>query len=76
MAQRQHLCLIDTIEDKGMEPQRSQNFQLQLLRISKEAKVEHQIIFATAMIVPDLDEPEYTVGKFSTRDDFTLAIDG
>lgn len=67
-------CLIDTIEDKGMEPQRSQNFQGQLLRISKEAKVDHQIIFATAMILPDLDEEAYAVGDFSTRDDFTLDI--
>ena len=67
-------CMIDTIEDKGMEPPRSHNFQLQIARISKESKVDHQIIFATAMIAPALDEPEYTVGKFSTRDSPSLAI--
>ncbi len=67
-------CIIDTIEDKGMEPVRSHNFQLQVDRISRESAVEHQVIFATAMIVPDLDEENYTVGRYSTRDDPTLNI--
>ncbi len=67
-------CLIDTIEDKGMEPARSHNFQLQIARVSAESKVELQIIFATAMIAPDLDEEKYTIGKFSTRDEPTIAI--
>ena len=66
--------MIDTIEDKGMEVERSHNFQNQILRKSREAKATHQVIFATAMISPDLDEPEYTVGRFSTRDDPTIAI--
>jgi AAA domain len=67
--------MIDTIEDKGMEPERSHNFQNQILRKSQESKVEHQIIFATAMISPDLDDEKYLVGRFYTRDDPTLAID-
>jgi hypothetical protein len=67
-------CIIDTIEDKGMEPVRSHNFQMMIAEISKKSKVQHQVIFATAMIAPDLDDDEYTVGKFSTRDDPTLAI--
>ncbi len=66
--------IIDTIEDKGMEPIRSHNFQLQIAEISKNTSVAHQFIFATAMIAPDLDEDQYTVGKYSTRDDPTLAI--
>jgi hypothetical protein len=66
--------IIDTTEDKGMEPDRSRNFQNQMLRVSEEAKVDHQIIYATAMISPDLDEERYTIGKFSTRDDPTLNI--
>jgi hypothetical protein len=66
--------MIDTIEDKGMEPERSHNFQNQILRVSNESKVEHQIIYATAMIAPDLNDPRFTVGKFSTRDNPTLAI--
>ncbi|MEH2612899.1 AAA family ATPase [Bradyrhizobium sp. AZCC 1693] len=67
--------MIDTIEDKGMEPERSHNFQNQILRKSREAKVEHQIIFATAMISPDLDDEEFLIGRFSTRDEPTLKID-
>ena len=66
--------MIDTIEDKGMEPERSHNFQNQILKISKESRVIHQIIFATAMISPDLDDDEFTIGKYSTRDDPTLKI--
>ena len=67
-------CIIDTIEDKGMEPIRSQNFQLQLARISEQSKVEHQIIIATSMLVGDLDDESFTVGKYSTLDEPTLAI--
>jgi hypothetical protein len=68
-------AIIDTIEDKGMEPGRSHNFQNQILRKSRQAKSPHQIIYATAMISPELDEPEYTIGRFSTRDDPTLAVE-
>jgi hypothetical protein len=57
-----------------MEPDRSRNFQNQILRVSQEAKVDHQIIYATAMISPELDDEEFIVGKFSTRDDPTLDI--
>jgi hypothetical protein len=67
--------MIDTTEDKGMEPERSHNFQNQMLRISQASKVQHQIIYATAMISPDLDDETHTIGKFSTRDDATLAIE-
>jgi hypothetical protein len=66
--------VIDTIEDKGMEPQRSHNFQMQIVRVSEASPVEHQIIFATTMIAPDLDDERYTIGKFSTQDDRTLAV--
>jgi hypothetical protein len=66
--------MIDTIEDKGMEPERSHNFQNQIMRVSNESKLEHQIIYATAMIAPDLNNSRFTVGKFSTRDNPTLAI--
>ena len=65
-------CLIDTIEDKGMEQERSQNFQKLIVSSSEKAEVEHQIIFATAMIAPELNNEAYTVGRNSTRDDPTL----
>lgn len=67
-------CMLDTIEDKGMEPTRSQNFQLQIRRISEEANVEHQIIFATSMIAPELNNDVFAIGAFSTHDARTLNI--
>lgn len=66
--------LIDTIEDKGMEAIRSQNFQRLIVDLSQASKIDHQIIFATAMIAPELDTPEFTVGKYSTHDSPTLDI--
>ncbi len=69
-------CIIDTVEDKGMEPQRSHNFQMQIARKSMEARCEHQVIYATAMIAPDLDDEQYVVGAFSTRDEPTLRFAG
>jgi uncharacterized protein YdcH (DUF465 family) len=74
MFRHPRFVMLDTIEDKGMEAARSHNFQNQILRVSNEAKVEHQIIYATAMIAPDLDDSRYTVGKSSTRTNFTLDI--
>jgi len=67
-------CMIDTHENMGVEAIRSQNFQLQALRISRESKVEHQIIYATAMIEAELEDEAYTVGAFSTNDERTIGI--
>lgn len=69
-------CMIDILENMGVEMARSHNFQLQIARTSSELKSEHQIIYATAMIVPDLDEEGYTVGRSSMRDEPTLTIQG
>jgi hypothetical protein len=66
-------CMIDTVEDKGMEPDRSRNLQLLLAERSRNAKSDHQIIIATAMIAPELDDEKYTVGRFSTRYQPSLA---
>lgn len=67
-------CMIDSQANMGVEAIRSQNFQLQMLRVSKESKVEHQIIFATAMIEQELEDEAYTVGAFSTNADRTITI--
>lgn len=67
-------CIIDTIEDKGMEQERSHNFQRQVVKRSGQNSVDHQIIFATAMIAPELDTDKYTVGRHSTIDQPTLNI--
>ena len=67
-------CMIDTVEDKGMEPIRSHNFQQEIVRISEQSKVDHQIIYATSMIAPQFDEPQFTIGKASTHENRTLNI--
>jgi len=67
-------CLLDTIEDKGMQDERSHNFQRLVVSASQAAKCEHQVIFGTSMIAPDLDVDTLTVGHYSTRERRTLAI--
>jgi hypothetical protein len=64
--------LMDTVEDKGMEPDRSKNFQRLLYDKSKKAISEHQIIIATSMIAEELDNPSITVGAFYTHENRTL----
>jgi hypothetical protein len=66
--------MIDTLENMGVEAVRSQNFQKQILRVSLEANVDHQIIFATAVLTPELDDPQFTVGRHYTRDEPSLAL--
>jgi hypothetical protein len=64
--------LMDTVEDKGLEPERSQNFQRILYEKSSEATSQNQLIVATSMIAPELDIPEVTVGEFYTHENRTL----
>ncbi|AUR04579.1 chromosome segregation protein [Phaeobacter inhibens] len=68
------LLIMDTVEDKGMEPERSMNFQRLLRDKSQNAKSPHQIIIATSMIAPELDNPDYTVGEAYTHENKTLDI--
>lgn len=68
------LCILDTIEDKGMQDERSHNFQRLIVQVSQAAKTEHQIIFGTSMIAPDLKMEEFMVGHHSTREKRTLAL--
>ena len=65
--------MIDITEDKGMEQERSHNFQQQVVRMSAGFDVEHQVILATAMPSPELDD-EVFIGKFSTLESGTLAF--
>lgn len=66
--------MMDTIEDKGLEPERSKNFQRLLWEKSQSATSEHQIIIATSMIDEELDVPEITVGESYTHDRRTLML--
>lgn len=66
--------LFDNIEDKGMEQERSQNFQRMIVALSRASTVEHQIVFTTSMIAPDLDVSELVVGEFYTKASKTLRL--
>lgn len=53
----------DNMEDKGMEKERSQNFQkLLVMMSSKVPKDNYQMIFTTSMIAPELNTNEFCVG--------------
>ena len=65
--------LSDNMEDKGLEEDRSRNFQKILVRrLSEFGNPNFQVIFATSMIAPELDKPQFTVGEFYTRDNKSL----
>ncbi|MEY8099844.1 AAA family ATPase [Falsihalocynthiibacter sp. S25ZX9] len=66
--------LMDTIEDKGLEPERSRNFQRILHEKSMNATSGNQLIIATSMIAPELDIPEVTVGDYYTHENRTLRL--
>ncbi len=66
--------LMDTIEDKGMEQERSKHFQKLLADRSEAANSDHQLIIATSMIAEELNNPKYVVGHHYTHEDRTLNI--
>lgn len=66
--------LMDTIEDKGMEQERSQHFQKLLAAKSEAAKSDHQIIIATSMIAEELNNSDYVVGEHYTHENRSLKI--
>ncbi|MDF2141494.1 AAA family ATPase [Paenirhodobacter sp. CAU 1674] len=64
--------LMDNIEDKGMEDKRSHNFQDIIVKASEAAKFDHQIIFTTSTINPELDDDKLTIGPQYTHQRRTL----
>ncbi|MCW1986384.1 UNVERIFIED_ORG: vacuolar-type H+-ATPase subunit D/Vma8 [Sphingomonas sp. R1F5B] len=66
--------IMDTVEDKGMEPTRSHHFQNLLAAMSEAATVDHQLIYATAMISPELENSSYVIDRFYTHENRTLAL--
>jgi predicted nucleic acid-binding Zn-ribbon protein len=66
--------MLDTIEDKGMEPERSHHFQTLLAEMSEASGVEHQLIYATAMIAPELEKSTFVVDRFYTHEDRSLKL--
>jgi hypothetical protein len=67
--------LLDNVEDKGMEQRRSHNFQEIIVRASEQAYIDHQIIFTTSMMNPELDEDDYVIGPHYTHENRTLNVD-
>tara|TARA_R110002096_G_scaffold435816_1_gene663004 strand:- start:22638 stop:24644 length:2007 start_codon:yes stop_codon:yes gene_type:complete len=68
------LLILDNIEDKGMQPSRSHNFQHLLLDVSKNTEVDHQIIATTSMIAEDLRGSEHIVGQYYTSTRKSLVL--
>lgn len=68
------LILCDNMEDKGMEKERTQNFQNLVTQLSEKATVEHQIIFTTSMISDELDNTAYCVGDYYDISKKTLDV--
>lgn len=59
--------MFDNIEDKGMVQERSWNFQRLLVKLSQSTPTDHQIIFTTSKIAPELDGSEFVVGRKYTK---------
>ncbi|MDR0844165.1 MAG: hypothetical protein LBN71_03015 [Tannerella sp.] len=66
--------LCDNMEDKGMEKERTQNFQRLITGISSKIEQEHQIIFTTSMIADDLNNTPLCVGVEYNRNNKTLKV--
>jgi len=66
--------LCDNMEDKGMEKERTQNFQNLITSMSDSYDQEHQIIFTTSMISDELNNKPYCVGEEYDRNNKTLNI--
>jgi len=66
--------LMDNVEDKGMEEKRSHNFQSLIVQASQTARYDHQIIFTTSMMNPELDLERFVVGPRYTHEKKTLEL--
>ncbi len=66
--------LCDNMEDKGMEKERTQNFQDLITSMSDKYSEPHQIIFTTSMISDDLNDKPYCVGEAYDRFNKTLKL--
>lgn len=68
------LLLLDNTEDKGMGPERSQNFQKVLVESLSINRKPYQVIMTTSMIDPVLDLSSYCVGPHYAKGMHTLDL--
>lgn len=68
--------LMDNIEDKGMEQERSHLFQRLIVERATEIKAPYQVIFTTSMMNPELELDGYVIGPAYTREEKSLKIKG
>jgi hypothetical protein len=66
--------LLDNVEDKGMEVERSHLFQRLIVEHSTELRERHQVIFTTSMMNPELELEDYVIGPHYTHDNRTLRL--
>ena len=65
--------LCDNMEDKGIEPERAQNFQKLLIEKAKTyEEVDFQMIYTTSFITDELNSSNYVVGDFYTKENPSL----
>jgi hypothetical protein len=66
--------LMDNVEDKGMVPERSWNFQRLIVEASESGEVPNQFIFTTSKIAPEFADSDYVIGGQYTKARRTLKI--
>jgi hypothetical protein len=66
--------LLDNIEDKGMQPRRSANFQEYVVDRLSKVDVEHQLIMTTSMISEKFEDSNYCVGPHYSEKQKTLSF--
>lgn len=66
--------LCDNTEDKGMEKERTQNFQNLVTSMSERFEKNHQIILTTSMIANELNNTPYCVGDSYDTNNKTLKV--
>lgn len=67
------LLFSDNMEDKGLTEDRVVNFQQTVVsQLAKVPQDDFQLIFATSMLAPELDDPKYTVGEEYTATNKSL----
>lgn len=58
----------DNMEDKGIEPERAQNFQKILIeRLASFSPDSYQLIYTTSYITKELNESDYVVGEYYSK---------